>query len=349
MSGRLPHLLHDDRSNLRGTSNKRCLSPTDATTCDERCHHDSVELRDLRYFAALAEELNFTRAAARCWVSQQALSQSIAALERRLGTPLVVRRPRGCSLTPAGARLAAGVNALLDQADALRDLVVDIHDDQSPPDLLRVGLLLDGLGPVTASIFGACRTAMLHVAVRTRRVQPHELPSALLSRTVDVVLQHGPSHDDRVTTIPLFTEPRVVVLSRADPLADANILHARDVLDVPARQRRPGIDPTWEGFFTLVDQRNGEQPARRGEPAKSLEELLWSISIEELFLTVPRHLARTYPDDTFGITYVPLTGLPDVQFAVAHRADDSRPHVHEFVRLVQAMAGRPPFPSPLLT
>jgi DNA-binding transcriptional LysR family regulator len=66
---------------------------------------DDVELRELRYFIAVAEELNFTRAAARLGLAQPPLSAAIAKLERKLGVRLLERTSRRVSLNPAGAAL----------------------------------------------------------------------------------------------------------------------------------------------------------------------------------------------------------------------------------------------------
>lgn len=277
-----------------------------------------MELRELRYVLALAEERNFTRAAARCHVSQQALSRAIALVERRLGTPLVHRRQRGCTLTVAGERLVARARPLVAEADAL---LAGVRAVDTPTGVLRIGLMLDGAGAATVPMITAFRRTHPHVPVHVTRMHADRVVDAVLDGAIDAALMHGPVRDDRIAVTPLFTEERIAAVSADSPLADAPVLRAADLIDQPARTRRPRVREEWEGFFTLVPERDGEQPPRVGDPAGSLEELLYAVGLEQLFLTMPAHLRLTYPEQIYGIRYVPVPDLPPVTFALASRQE----------------------------
>src|SRR6185369_16737975 len=93
------------------------------------------ELRHLRHFVAVAEELNITRAAGRLFLAQQALSSSIKQLENELGQPLFVRDTRRVALTPAGETLLPRARRMLTMAE---ETVAAVRDGAPDRALLRV-------------------------------------------------------------------------------------------------------------------------------------------------------------------------------------------------------------------
>jgi DNA-binding transcriptional LysR family regulator len=141
-----------------------------------------LDIRTLRYFVAVAEELNFTRAAERLFVAQQAVSRDIRRLEQRLGTPLFVRSTRRVTLTPEGESLLARARELVAIHDAIvedvagpaRPVIVDLLSDGrlTGPRILEAMRLaapdLDFLGRyggATAVAAGMLRSAQLDVAL----------------------------------------------------------------------------------------------------------------------------------------------------------------------------------------
>lgn len=100
---------------------------------------NELEIRSLRYFVAAAEELNFTRAAERLFVAQQALSREIQRLEARLGTKLFLRTTRRITLTPDGERLLIRARDLVARHDAVW---ADVHGPVAQPTV--IDLMSDG-------------------------------------------------------------------------------------------------------------------------------------------------------------------------------------------------------------
>jgi LysR family hydrogen peroxide-inducible transcriptional activator len=98
-----------------------------------------VNLRDLRYLVALADERHFGRAAERCFVSQPTLSAQIRKLEQHLGVSLVERQPRRIALTPTGHKVVERARRLLQESDAIVELAQTGRDPLAGE--LRVGLI----------------------------------------------------------------------------------------------------------------------------------------------------------------------------------------------------------------
>ncbi|WP_179956970.1 LysR substrate-binding domain-containing protein [Amycolatopsis anabasis] len=146
----------------------------------------ALDLRKLEHFVAVVEELSFTRAAARLHLSQQALSTSIRALERDVGTPLFDRGGQQTVVLPAGHALYGDARPLLASARAalLRARRVGREED----DLLRIGHTPAITGQEVTSLLAKLRAADPGISVTVRQLFPASLPEQILAGDLDVAL-----------------------------------------------------------------------------------------------------------------------------------------------------------------
>ena len=122
-----------------------------------------MNLRDLRYLVALADERHFGRAAERCHVSQPTLSAQIRKLELYLGVPLVERQPKGAALTPIGRQVVERARRLLQESDAILELAEASRDPLAGQ--LRIALI-PTVGPYLLPRVAPLGPAMILAAVR---------------------------------------------------------------------------------------------------------------------------------------------------------------------------------------
>jgi DNA-binding transcriptional LysR family regulator len=149
-------------------------------------YRDGMEIRQLRYLVALAEERHFTRAAARASVAQPALSRQIRSLELELGVPLVDRTSRRVALTPAGERLVERARRVLAEVEAARADALDLRE-------LLHGRVSFGVsttpGPLdVASMIAAFHRAHPGVDLDVRDALSRHLAESLRSDDLDAAL-----------------------------------------------------------------------------------------------------------------------------------------------------------------
>ena len=176
-----------------------------------------LDIRSLRAFVAAAEELHFTRAAARLFVAQQALSRDIGGLEARLGTPLFVRTTRRVTLTPEGERLLPAARELVRLHDRL---VADVREPRRP---VIVDLMSEG--PLTAlTVLEAARELAPQIEFRGRYggatgISLRRLEAAELDVAFGRVHWRGAPAHRAIEFEPLRYEPLALLLPASHPLA----------------------------------------------------------------------------------------------------------------------------------
>jgi DNA-binding transcriptional LysR family regulator len=167
------------------------------------------DLRELRYFVAVAEELSFTNAARRLHVSQPSLSAAVRQLETRVGVTLLQRTTRKVQLTPAGKTLLVHAREVLTASSTL-DGALRAHRTGHDGGRLRVGVFAQGAGNLTVPILQAFESAHPDVEVSVSDVSPTALITSLMDDRIDVLLAPGELDDDRLDVCPLYYEPRTM-------------------------------------------------------------------------------------------------------------------------------------------
>lgn len=181
-----------------------------------------MELRHLRYFRAVAEELHFGRAAQRLHIAQPPLSQQIKQLEDELGVALLTRSTRRVELTPAGADYLRRTIAILDSVDAAGRRAQRIADG-------RFGQLSIGcVGSATYSLLPQLVRALgdelpdVEVSVRGEMLAPDQI-AALGSHDIDLALLRPPVDTDDIHVEIIRDDRLIVALPKNHPLATHNL------------------------------------------------------------------------------------------------------------------------------
>jgi DNA-binding transcriptional LysR family regulator len=271
------------------------------------------EVRELRYFVAVAEERRFTRAAERLFITQQSLSAAIAQLERRLGVELFRRDRQGLTLTPGGQALLVAARGILAQAAT----AVQETRRAAGAAPLRVGYAVLAASELTTPILTHLQAAEPQLEIRLRLADYDDPSAGLATATADVALVRRPI-DGPYAFEDLFAEARVAVLPGTHPLADRSAV-AVEELDAEPVIADPGPDAIWRAFYTADDVRGG--PPGRGVEVASFDEELATVALGRAIAFTSAAAARLYPRP--DVSYVPLAGAAPCTVALAW--DPERP------------------------
>jgi DNA-binding transcriptional LysR family regulator len=186
----------------------------------------TVELRQLRYFVAVAEHLSFSRAAQQLHLAQQSLSQQIQALERGLGVRLFDRDTRGTRLTAAGQVFLAEARSVLARLDSA--VVVVQRADRGEIGRLNLAFLTSTTNYMLPPVVRAMRERFPDLELTTYDVPIDELVAGLRTGRFDAAFTRPPLVPDLETRV-LAVEPVCVVLPAGHPLATRDVLRLSDL------------------------------------------------------------------------------------------------------------------------
>jgi len=293
-----------------------------------------MELRDMRYFLALAEERNFGRAAERLHMAQPPLTRQIRALEERLGAPLFIRTPKGVELTQAGETLLEEVPNLLALAQRAKERTR--LAGQGLIGRLDVGLFGSGVLDVIPRILARFHRARPEVKIVLHNLTKTEQLEALRERRIAVGFNRLVPPQDDLVVEQVLREAMMVGLPARHPLAAQERIRIADLSDlplivypnIPMRGLAEEVSAAFrqEGALLRVEQ--------------AVEDVLTCVALVASGFGLCITTASTASLQLPGVTYRPLDSptLRDVELSCLHRRHDPSPVLAAFLAVVREFA-----------
>jgi len=295
-----------------------------------------VELRQLRIFLALADELHFGRTAERLGISQPGVSEAVRVLEARLGAPLFERTSRRVRLTPAGEELrrqVAPACQALDKALAdTRDLAAGVAGP------LRIGITSVTGGPALDHLIGAFQARCPGCAVSFHEVAMYDPYAALRRGEVDVLVNWLAGIEPDLTVGPAITwRDRVLALASGHRLARRASVLVEDLGDEHVAALPPSF-PAALADAIMPPRTPSGRPIRRARPASSLHEIFALVARGELVHPTMSGLTFLRAD----LVLVPIEDLPPMPLGLIWRTACENAKIRALAQTARSIRPSPP-------
>lgn len=288
-----------------------------------------MELRRLRYFLAVAEELSFTRAAARLQMAQPPLSTQVQALEHELGVTLFDRSRRAIRLTAAGRALVPEARRLL--ADAEQAARIVRHAGDGTVGRLAVGFVPAAVNGVLPDILRRYRAQYPGVALSLSERSPDDLIRQLHEHRTEVAFLFAPYHDEALCSRCVSAQYLIAALPERHPLAPAPVIDVRALADgpmiLPTKHETPGL---FSRITALFDEL-GIEPNVVQREVWMMQTIIGLVAAELGAAIVPSSVAlQRHP----GVVYRSLEQEHrPVEMTIAWRRDAESAALSEFTRV----------------
>ncbi len=295
-----------------------------------------MDLKQMRYFLAVAEERNFTRAAERLHMAQPPLTRQIQALEEDIGAPLFVRTARGVTLTEAGHALMAEVPNLLSLAQRAKERAVLASEGQSGR--LDIGIFGSGVLDVIPRILARFHAERPEVRIVLHTLNEGDQVQALRERRISVGFNRLVASEDDLVVEEVLRESMTVALPAHHPLAKQASISIPDLSDQPLilYPRLPIA-----GLAQQVMQAfNREKSVLRVE--QEVEDVLTAVALVAGGFGACVTTASTASLRLPGVVYRPLVSkhLLEIELSCLYRQSDDSPVLSAFVAVVREFAAK---------
>ncbi len=280
-------------------------------------YHGSMELRHIRYFVAVAEQLNFHSASKAIHVSQPAISKQIRQLEEEIGAELFLRNRNRISLTVAGKAFLPRAHELLKNA---QDAAFEARQAQAGlAGTVSIGFLSPSAFVVLPRLLQQLRAKVPAAKVRLLELSDSSQIAALSNREIDLAIVQTQSHSPEFESLLIAQERLALILSIQHPLARMRVARLErflgDTLFLPAQEQSAGVR---EAILTTFVQSGGIPSA-----VQVVEGIQTAICLTAAGLgiaLVPESAKAMHME---GITYRPLRRptVPVETYGISRRND----------------------------
>ena len=287
-----------------------------------------MDLRSLRYFVTVAEELNITHAAEKLNISQPPLSNQMKNLEEELGTPLFIRGKRHLTLTEAGAILYRRARQMLELSEQTQE---EIRSLEGVVGHLNIALV-EGRAPyLLARWIAGFRTEFPQVTFSLWNGSGDDVLDRLRRGLADLALVAVPYNTELMDGISVAREPWVAVLSVKHPLAqeEGDFLPLKKLvgqpLFIPSRRSRAESFRAW---FREV----GEEPVIAGELSNYID----AVALAEQNVGICIYPMTTYTENELLVKKIITDSARQIEYALVwNRNQQQKELVSEFLNFVR--------------
>jgi DNA-binding transcriptional LysR family regulator len=284
------------------------------------------ELRHLRAFSVLAEELHFSRAAERLFLTQPALTQTIRQLERTLGVDLFVRTTRAVALSPEGVRLLPHVRmsmAALDRIDVEAEQLAREHAGR-----LEVGYQVGAGLTLMPTVVREFEAAYPQYTVDFTEYDFSEPASGLDVGKSDIAFVRPPIGHEHVDVLTLYEESRLVCVPKGHPFAARSSVSIAEVLAEPIiAAPTPGV---WRDYWLLNEYRS--EPANVVSESSTFESELQAVAAGRGIIITCEASQKFF--NRPNVAYVDIEGLSPCDVAIAWPRGSAHPALQPFLSIV---------------
>jgi DNA-binding transcriptional LysR family regulator len=279
-----------------------------------------MELRHLRYFVAVAEELHFRRAAERLHVAQPAVSEQIRKLEAELGVQLLLRDQRSVALTPSGAAMLDEARRVLRQADVAQRAAREAHERILGR--LRLGYLPDAVPRSLPRLLRRFAAVAPGIEVTLETGAARRLLEDVREQRIDLALICLPAPLAGLRSITISHERAVVAVPDGHPCAGQAEIALSGLANTRLVQLARAINPAFYDGVLGACRAAGIAPALMEIPEPALDQLLMAVACGSGVAVLPASVEARFAAP--GVRFIPLAPpVPSYELAIVARPEPS--------------------------